>query len=255
MQRIFLNGIGHLAFRPIPGPLNDPVLVFLHEGLGCIPMWRDFPDRLCDLLGLPGLVYDRLGHGDSDAATATRDQRYQHWHADVELPAVLETLIPQCHYLLIGHSDGGTISLIHAARQPERLLGVVTEAAHVMVEEVTLDGIQSAREAFAAGKLRGLARFHGDKTDSLFRSWAETWLQPEFRFWQILDLLPEVHCPVLALQGEKDQYGSVLQLERIVQGVAGRGELLLLPGCGHSPHLEAPDAAMAAMEKFLRPLL
>eukprot|EP01034_Spumella_vulgaris_P041994 gene41994-52054_t len=158
------------------GAASQPVLVFLHEGLGCAAMWKDFPARLCAQTGCQGLVFDRLGYGQSSPLRTGRSVHYLHRYALEELPQVL-ALLDGRPYVVLGHSDGGSIALIHAADQPSGLLGVVTEAAHVFVEEVTLAGIREARAAYGAGKLRGLSRYHGDKTDQIFGAWADTWLR------------------------------------------------------------------------------
>jgi pimeloyl-ACP methyl ester carboxylesterase len=241
-----LQGYGRLHYEWIAGPERRPVLVFLHEGLGCTAMWKDFPQRLCALAGCPGLVYDRLGYGLSDPLAGKRSVLYLHEYTLVELPAVLARLLQGRPYIVIGHSDGGSIALLHGATQPAGLLGVVTEAAHVFVEEVTLDGIRTALRAWEAGKLRGLERYHGDKTATIFHAWADTWLTPAFAQWNIESVLASIACPVLALQGEGDQYGTEAQLASIAAH-APRARRQMLPDCGHAPHLENPDATLAAM--------
>jgi len=239
-----------LYYERIEGQAELPVLVFLHEGLGCTAMWRDFPARLCAATGCEGLVYDRRGYGQSSPLGAVRSIHYLHEYALNELPAVLAALLPQRAYWLVGHSDGGSIALIHAAERPARLRGVITEAAHVFVEAVTLEGIRAAREAWEAGKLKGLERFHGDKTENIFAAWADTWLEPSFAYWNIEYLLPAIACPVLALQGSGDQYGSAAQPAAIA-GKTAHGQPLLLPACGHTPHAEATDATLDAMRRFI----
>ncbi|MBX9348664.1 alpha/beta hydrolase [Chromobacterium vaccinii] len=236
--------------RPISGDAARPCLVFLHEGLGCDAMWGSFPDQLCEATGLAGLVYDRQGYGRSAPLDRPRTVHYLHEYALNELPSVLEALLPGRDYILIGHSDGGSIALLHAAEQSPRLKAVVTLAAHVFVENVTLAGIRRAREAWDAGKLAGLARFHGDKTGTLFHAWADAWLSPGFVHWNIEYALPSISCPTLALQGEHDQYGSAAQLDAIA-GKTQNGRQLTLPNCGHSPHLEAPQATRDAIAGFI----
>lgn len=223
-----------LYTETIGGDPTRPVLVFLHEGLGSTTQWRDFPARVCAATGCAGLVYDRLGYGRSPALRHARTVHYLHHYAFDELPAVLARHVAGRDYLLVGHSDGGSIALIHAAEQPAGLRCIVTLAAHVIVEEVTLAGIRAARVAYAEGKLQGLARHHGDKTDTIFRAWADTWLQPAFARWDIRYLLPSIACPVLALQGSADQYGTVAQLDAIAAG-AQQARVRMLEGCGHSP--------------------
>lgn len=239
-----------LFYERIAGSAERPVLVFLHEGLGSVAMWRDFPARLCAATGCEGLVYDRRGYGLSSPLGAARSIHYLHDYALNELPAVLAALLPERDYWLVGHSDGGSIALIHAAARPERLRGVITEAAHVLVEAVTLEGIRMARAAWNAGKLKGLQRYHGDKAASIFAAWADTWLEPSFAYWNIEYLLPAIACPVLALQGSEDQYGSAAQLAAIA-GKTPRGQQQMLPACGHTPHAEAAGATLDAMLRFI----
>lgn len=227
-----------------------PVLVFLHEGLGSVAMWKDFPRRLCAATGCPGLVYDRRGYGRSPALVRARTVHYLHESALAELPAVLAALLPQRDYILFGHSDGGSIALLHGAERPARLRGIVTEAAHVMVEQVTLDGIAGAAEAWQAGKLAGLARYHGDKTAAIFHAWADTWRDPAFAHWHIGYALPSIGCPVLALQGRDDQYGTPAQLDAIVVAVPG-ARALLLDDCGHTPHAEQAERVLEIAAAFV----
>ena len=230
----------------------EPTLVFLHEGLGSIALWRDFPTRLCARLGLPGLVYDRLGHGQSEPLDRPRDLRYLHDEAERFLPEVLAACGVD-RPVLIGHSDGGTIALLFAARFPDLPVAVVTEAAHVFVEDITVDGIRAAGRAFADTDLPSrLARYHGEKTETLFRAWHDRWLSPDFRSWNIAAEIAAVTCPVLVLQGEADQYGTRAQVEAIARGVAGPAEAVLLPGIGHAPHHEAPDGVLDLIDGFLR---
>lgn len=249
-----LEGYGRLHYEWIDGPAEQPVLVFLHEGLGCATMWKDFPQRLCAATGCPGLVYDRLGYGRSDPLTKPRSIFYLHEYTLIEMPQVFAHLLEGRQYIVVGHSDGGSLALMHAATQPAGLLGVVTEAAHVFVEDITLDGIRTALQAWEAGKLRGLERYHGAKTSAIFHAWADTWLAPPFAQWNIEGVLASIACPLLALQGEGDQYGSAAQLDSIAAR-APQGRQQMLPGCGHSPHLEDPELTVAAMAPFIATLL
>ena len=243
-------GHAHLHYERIAGDPTRPLLVFLHEGLGCVAMWKDFPQRLCQATGCEGLLYDRLGYGQSSPMQEARSVHYLHEAALLELPTVLRHLAPGREHILVGHSDGGSIALIYGAGRVPALRGVVTAAAHVFVEEITLDGIRDALDAHGAGKLRGLERYHGDKAGPLVFAWADTWLAPAFAHWNIEYLLPSIACPLLALQGSGDQYGSPAQLDAIEAG-AQRAVQLLVPGCGHNPHLEQPDAVLKAMTSFI----
>ena len=246
-------GNAQLRYELIEGDPRKPLLVFLHEGLGSIGMWKEFPDRLCAATGCPGLVYERQGYGQSSPQPAPRSIHYLHQSALVELPAVIERLAPGREHVVVGHSDGGSIALIYAAGRPRGLRGVISAAAHVFVEEITIEGIHAVLAAHSAGKMRALARYHGDKAEQVFSSWADTWLAPWFRQWNIEYLLPAIACPLLAMQGSDDNYGSGAQLDAIERGSPGARKLML-PGCGHSPHIEQPEAALQAMAAFINPL-
>jgi pimeloyl-ACP methyl ester carboxylesterase len=242
-----------LHYELIEGDPRKPLLVFLHEGLGSIGMWKEFPDRLCAATGCAGLVYERQGYGQSSPQPAPRSIHYLHQSALVELPAVMERLAPGREHVVVGHSDGGSIALIYAAGRPQGLRGVISAAAHVFVEEITIEGIHAVLASHSAGKMRALARYHGDKAELVFSSWADTWLAPWFRQWNIEYLLPAIACPLLAMQGSDDHYGSGAQLDAIERGTPGARQLML-PGCGHSPHIEQPAAALDAMAAFINPL-
>jgi pimeloyl-ACP methyl ester carboxylesterase len=230
---------------------DGPVLVFLHEGLGCIALWRDVPAQLCELLGLAAIVYDRQGHGRSDPHGRPRTLRYLHEEAEEQLPALLDAL-GVADAVLIGHSDGGTIALLFAASFPKRVKALVTLAAHVFVEDITIDGIEATVRAYATNGLGArLERHHGEGTDALFHAWADTWLAPWFRQWNVEDCLPRITAPVLIMQGEDDRYGTPHQVEAIARGLAGPHRTLLLPGVGHAPHLEAPDTVVDAVASFV----
>lgn len=239
-----------VVLRRERGP-DGPPLLFLHEGLGCIALWKDFPAVLCRSLNRDGIVYDRQGYGRSGPLEGPRDPRYLHDEAFRVLPAVLDAL-GVARAILIGHSDGGTIALLAAGAFPERVAAVVCEAAHVFVEEITLAGIRAAGKAFAEGDLRRrLQRYHGEKTSATFAAWHDTWLSPAFRSWSIEAELPRVTCPALVLQGEDDEYGTPAQVTAIARGVSGPVETALIPGCAHVPHHQARDDVTARIERFL----
>lgn len=234
---------------------TSPCLVFLHEGLGCTALWRDFPQRLCQQTGCSGLVYDRIGYGQSSSLVHPRTIHYLHEYALHELPLILDALIPAQQFILIGHSDGGSISLIFAAKRWPRLVGVITIAAHVYVEQVSIDGIEQAQGAFALGQLkRSLAKYHGDKTEPLFKSWAETWISPWFRSWNIEYLLPSIAVPLLVMQGRDDQYGTLAQVNTLIDKASGPVTPLLLEDCGHAPHLDFPALSLDCMSSFIKQL-
>jgi len=255
-RTFFVRAGGHnlqvMSLVP-PGTLNggQATLVFLHEGLGSIGQWRDFPRLLAEATGLGALVYDRYGFGGSDPLHETRDGLYLQQEAHESLPQMLESCGVD-RPILVGHSDGGTIALLYAARFPEQPRGVITEAAHVFNEEITLAGIREAVKSFETGALREkLARFHGERTEALFQGWSDTWLMPEFREWTIEARLAEIRCPVLAIQGEDDEYGSAAQLQTIVGRVSGASDFLLIPECGHCPHQQAREQVLREMTRFV----
>lgn len=227
---------------------TGPALVFLHEALGCIGHWKDFPAALCARTGRPGLVYDRLGHGGSGPFAAPRGRDFPEVEAAF-LARVLDTAGVAGPVVPVGHSDGGTIALLFAASFPARTAAVVAEAAHVFNDEHTRRGVRSTVAGGALLKER-LRRHHGDKTDAVFRAWHEIWLSPEFERWDMRSRLGEIRAPVLALQGEDDPYGTREQADAIAAGVP-RGRLLLLPRCGHTPHHERREATLDAMASFI----
>ena len=240
-----------IHYQKIAGGTDRPWLVFLHEGLGSISMWRDFPARLCQACRCRGLLYDRVGHGRSSPLSGNRTASYLHEAAEEELAQIIAGLIPKEEYILVGHSDGGSIALIHAAQRPAGLRAVITESAHVIVESVTLAGIRAAQYRFSQGGLdKSLARYHGDKTESTFFAWATTWLSEEFRHWSLLDLLPQIHCPLLAIQGREDHYGTNRQAEIIAES-APQTQVVLLDACGHAPHREQEEKVLQLMEEFI----
>lgn len=234
------------------GARRSPTLVFLHEGLGSIAQWRDFPDALARGAGLPALVYDRQGQGGSDPLDAPRTAHYLHREALEGLPEVLATRAVE-DAILVGHSDGGSIALLYAAAHPSRVRGVITEAAHVFVEEKTLAGIRAAGEAWRDTHLpEKLARYHGAKAHALFHAWHDTWLAPEFRDWNIEDCLPGIRCPLLVIQGKEDEYATEAQVQAIARQAGGTVQTLLVPHCGHIPHHQAREATLEAMTRFAR---
>lgn len=237
---------------PAPPPDDAPCLVFLHEALGSIRLWRDFPDAMVAATGLPALVYERLGHGGADPLTLPRGLDYLHIEAEQILPAVLEQA-GIARAILIGHSDGGSIALLHAAAFPERTMAAVTMAAHVFVEEVTVAGVHEAMALYRTTDLpEKLARYHGANTETLYRAWAETWTSDEFRAWSIEDCLPRIRCPLLVIQGADDEYGTPEQVHAICRGAGGPATPLLIPDCAHQPQRQQRDAVLAAIAGFVR---
>ena len=251
IHHVAVNPHLSLAYQRIAGDEGLPTLLFLHEGLGCIAMWKDFPEQLCARLGCPGVVYDRQGYGQSTPLTAPRTVHYLHRYALDELPAVIGLLLPRRPFIIIGHSDGGSIGLIHGAERNPLLKGVITEAAHVCVDAETLQGIHSTVSAYQAGRLSGLSKYHGTKTDAVFQAWARTWLADWYQAWSLIYLLPSINCPVLAIQGEDDTYGHSSQVTKIVNGVAGPATPAMIARCGHVPHHEQRERVLTVMAEFI----
>ena len=239
-----------------PGSAGRLPILLLHEGLGSVAQWTrrgvDVAAWLAEATGRPVLAHDRLGFGRSDPLPAPRGADYLYQEGRETLPRVLDALGID-HAGLVGHSDGGSIALIFAAAHPGRAAWAVTEAAHVIVEDETLAGIAIAHAAFHApdSRLRAvLARYHGDKTEFTFANWAELWPTPGFRSFDMRDALPSIRCPVLALQGAEDEYGTPAQLDAIKAGVSGPCETWLVPDCRHAPHFEATDRVLPRIIDF-----
>jgi len=221
-----------------------PTFVMLHEGLGSVSMWKDFPAQLADATRSTVVVYSRYGYGRSAPVRGPRSVRYMHDEALVALPQFLDALGID-NPILFGHSDGGSIALIYAGGSGRRVAGIVTLAPHVFVEDVSVASIAAAKVAFETTSLRErLGRYHDD-VDGVFRGWNDIWLRPEFRSWNIEEYLPRVSCPVLAIQGADDEYGSLHQIRRIAHAAADV-ELLCLANCGHSPHRDQPQKVLEA---------
>jgi len=234
-----------------PGPEEAPTLVFLHDGLGAAGSWKRFAPELSQALGCGALVYSRAGYGSSDPAPFPRPVEFMHGEALVVLPEILEKHGIR-RPVLVGHSDGASISLIHAAKHP--VLALALESPHVFVEPLTVASIAALRDRYEEVREK-LERLHGPGTDATFEGWADVWLRPEFLAWNLEELLPSVTCPVLVVQGEEDEFGTVRQVESIASRVSGPVETVLLPGCGHSPHFQRREETLAAMTAFLRVLL
>jgi pimeloyl-ACP methyl ester carboxylesterase len=239
-----------------PDPEQAPTLVFLHEGLGCVATWKDFPEQVAATTGCGALVYSRAGYGSSDPCDLPRPVRFMHIEALSTLPAVLDAFEIR-EAILIGHSDGGSIALIHTGGiNDARVKGLILLAPHVFVEDLGLDSIRRIRDEYRNGDLRRrLERYHGKNVDNAFWGWNDVWLNPEFRAWNIEEYLPRIDVPQLLIQGEDDQYGTPAQIEAIERGVVGSNQKLLLRDCGHSPHFDRFEQTLAAINKFVRSLL
>ncbi len=230
---------------------NRPVLVFLHDSLGCTQLWRDFPEQLAIAVQCNFLVYDRLGYGKSyPMITHERENNYMELEADV-LNDLLDILGIE-EAILFGHSDGGTIALITAAIYPEKVKAVICEAGHIFVEDVTVKGVKESLTAYQTTNLaERLAKYHGDKVEMIVKAWTEIWLSKQFRNWNIESLLKKIKAPLLFIQGEKDEYGTLDQAEKTVSQVSGSAETFIIPDAGHTPHKEMPDVVLQKCAGFI----
>lgn len=238
-----------------PDRRDAPLLVFLHEGLGSLSMWKDWPARACEAAVCRGLLYSRPGYGRSTPRPTHEKwpMDYLHIQARDVLPALLQALGVDARRdppVLFGHSDGATIALLYAALHPDAVGGVIAVAPHVFVEDITVRNLEAARRAYLQGDLRDrLARYHDDP-DSAFWGWNDVWLDPAYRAWNIEHHMDDIRCPVLALQGESDDYGTLAQIESIARR-APRAAMRVLADCGHSPHRDQPVAVIDAIRAFL----
>lgn len=249
----FINVAGHkLESRFMRGKAGKPVVILLHEGLGCVSMWRDFPDQLHEATGCGVLVYSRAGYGNSSARSLPWPLTYMHDEATDVLPHIIAALEGQDHFL-IGHSDGASISAIYAGHEPDAgLKGLVLMAPHVFVEDISIEGIRAARAAWNTTKLRDhLKRHHGNNVDCAFHGWNDSWLDPDFRPWDITKYLPQIMVPILAIQGRDDDYGTLAQIDTIAQNSGGPVKKLILDGCGHSPQKDQKAAVLSAISSFI----
>lgn len=249
MAQVDLDGRA-LEYEFVPGGVPagpahaDPVLVFLHEGLGSLALWKDFPRNVAAASGCGALVYSRYGYGASAPLLAPREPSFMHQEALSVLPRLLDRLEIR-DPILFGHSDGASIALIHAASAGRAVRGLILMAPHVMVEDICIRSIAAAKETYESSQLgRRLARYHADP-DAAFWGWCNIWLDPRFRAWSIESEVEQVRCPILAIQGFDDEYGTMRQVDRIAE-LCPDVELMKLAACGHSPHRDQPDAVVAA---------
>ncbi|MCJ8153063.1 alpha/beta hydrolase [Chryseobacterium sp. SSA4.19] len=231
---------------------DKPTLVFLHDSLGCTQLWRDFPSALGNAVKCNVLVYDRLGYGKSfPMLNHERENNYMETEADVLNDLLNELNIEET--VLFGHSDGGTIALIASSKYPEKIKAVICEAGHIFVEDVTVKGVKDALKAYQTTSLpERLTKYHGDKVEMIVKAWTEIWLSDRFRSWNIEYLLKNIQAPLLFIQGEKDEYGTLNQVEKTVSQVNGGSEKYIIPHVGHTPHKEVPDLVLNAASKFIR---
>jgi pimeloyl-ACP methyl ester carboxylesterase len=242
-------GPGRIEYEHIAGDSHSPTIVMLHEGLGSVAMWKAFPKQLADATQSSVVVYSRHGYGRSAQVQAARSVRYMHDEALSVLPQFLDAL-EIVNPFLFGHSDGGSIALIHAGASGRKVAGIVALAPHVFVEEISVTGISAAKVAYETTSLRErLAKYHED-VEGAFWGWNNIWLDPAFRAWNIEHYLPRIECGVLAIQGEDDEYGSMEQIERIARS-ASDVELLKLANCRHSPYKDRPDAVLQRVSGWM----
>jgi pimeloyl-ACP methyl ester carboxylesterase len=245
---VFLTVRGKKIEAQQIGRPTGPTLVFLHEGLGSVGLWRDFPRMVADATGLGVFVYSRAGYGASEPAAMPRPVRYMHDEAEL-LPEVLAAAGID-DPLLVGHSDGASIAIIHAG-SGGKARGLVLEAPHVFTEEMGLRSIAKARDAYERGDLRGRLAKHHQDVDAAFWGWNRPWLDPGFRKWNLEEYLPRISAPILVVQGEDDEYGTRKQVEAIERG-ARDVQVLMLGRCGHSPHRDQPEATLRGIAAFVQ---
>jgi pimeloyl-ACP methyl ester carboxylesterase len=252
----FLKAGGkRLEFRAVgPAPDIAPTIILLHEGLGCVALWRDFPERLEQATGMGVFAYSRAGYGQSDPADLPRPLDYMTREAVNVLPQVLDA-IGFRRGILMGHSDGATIAAIHAGSVADaRVRGLIVMAPHFFTEDMGLAEIAKAREAFEATDLRDrMARYHRDP-ENTFRGWNDSWLHPDFRGWNVADVIDYLRVPALAIQGKGDQYGTLAQIEEVESRSYAPVEVAILAECRHAPHLDQPHAVLEAVAEFVQRL-
>lgn len=234
-----------------------PVLVFLHEGLGTSEQWKDFPAEIATAFHLPVLMYDRYGYGKSEVIHSDRAPDYMEDEARLFLPEVLKEMgISDKKLILFGHSDGGSIAAFFSSFFPQNVLAAIIEAPHFFIEDISIQGISAAINAYEHGILKNkLEKYHGAKTESMFKSWTGILLSEEMRSWNTEHLLEGIQCPVLAIQGTEDDFGTLRQIETIKSHARGNVELLVIEGCGHIPHYQARDVVVKAACDFIERIL
>ena len=228
---------------------NQPVVVMLHEGLGSIALWKDFPQQLAARTGCAVLAYSRYGHGNSDKLMEKRPVRFMHREGEVVLPELLEKLAIE-RPILLGHSDGGSIAIIFAGKYPERPRALILEAPHVFVEELSTASIAQAKVNYQTSDLKQkLSRYHAH-VDETFWGWNDIWLDPDFRSWNIEEYLAAIRCPVLCIQGEQDEYGTRAQVDAIAAQVP-QTEVMMVADCKHSPHRDQAEKTLERVAEFV----
>lgn len=252
MEHLDIDGI-RLECRWVGRPVaGRPVLVFLHEGLGSVSLWRDFPDQVAQATGLPAFVYSRQGYGGSAPVGLPRPLDYLEREGRDVLPRVLDAA-GIASAVLVGHSDGASIALIHAAHDRSgRVRAVAAMAPHTFVEDMCVAAIAQVRETYAETLRPRLQRHHGTNVDCAFHGWNDTWLQPGFKAMELRPMLAGITVPVLVMQGEDDEYATAAQVEAVRDNVSGPVRALMLPRCGHSPQRDQPQAVIDALVELVR---
>jgi pimeloyl-ACP methyl ester carboxylesterase len=240
-----------IATKRIDTYPNKPTIIFLHDSLGSIELWRNFPEEISTITQCNVLIYDRQGYGKSLPFTSKgRDHNYLENEADqlIKLLSFWNIEIP----ILFGHSDGASIELIAAGKYPKKIKGIITEGAHIFVEKLTLEGIYETIEAYKTTNLKSrLQKYHGEKTEKLFWAWASTWTEERFKSWNIEGFLPTIECPALIIQGESDEYGTLKQVDGIINGIKGYSKQLIIPNVKHTPHKEVPKQIIDNTTTFI----
>jgi len=235
----------------IPGEATGcPPLVFLHEGLGSVSMWRDFPDHVARRVGAPAMIYSRFGYGKSDRLRGLRAPNFMHDEALDVLPALLDALGIE-NPVLIGHSDGASIALIHAAASQRPVTAIVLMAPHVMVEPISVESIARVTETYETTDLKARLARHHDHVDDAFLGWSRIWLDPRFRTWSLAKECSALAVPTLLIQGEDDEYGTLAQLDAIAEVAPGPVQRVVLSHCGHAPHRDQEPAVLDAISGFI----
>lgn len=235
----------------IGDPNSKNLIIFLHEGLGSVAQWKDFPEKVCAKTNAYGMVYDRAGYGKSPGNLTNRQADYLHLAAD-ELDQIITHIAPKGYDIfLYGHSDGGSIALIYVANHPSKIKAVITEAAHVFVEKITTKGVKEARTHFKVGKFERLKKYHAERYEEVFFAWNDIWLNSEFRDWNITELLPNIKVPQLIIQGIDDEYGTLEQVVSIEKQTSGTSTIFTPKNCGHAPHKEKQNETLIRVGEFI----
>ncbi|MCK9254239.1 MAG: alpha/beta hydrolase [Bacteroidales bacterium] len=235
---------------------TDDVLIFLHEGLGSIGQWKDFPEKLSKKLEMPALIYDRYGYGKSDGLSENRNPNYLEEDAKNYMPFIFNKLLkPNSNKIIIGHSDGGSLALLYAAMFPENTKAIIIEAAHLFIEDLTYNSVKKMYDIFyKRGLKKSLEKYHGKNTVTMFHGWYDVWTNPEYKNWNIENYLKLIKCPVLAIQGDKDEYGSIKQLDSLKNNIKSFCQIELIKNCGHAPHFEAEEEITELTLSFIQDL-